>query len=112
MNVRSAKNKGVRLQNWVKEMLRAKYKNELEDDDILSATMGQTGADIILSPAARKLIPFSIECKNQEKYGGIYNIMAQAASQDKGMPLGVLKMNRKDPLVVIDARYFFEELMK
>ena len=29
--------------------------------------MGESGEDIQLSPAARKLIPFAFECKNQEK---------------------------------------------
>ena len=40
---------------------------QLEEDDIKSQTMGMTGEDIVLSPAARKLIPYSFECKNVER---------------------------------------------
>ena len=63
MKSRSAKNKGKRLQNSVRDLILEKF-NQLEEDDVRSITMGD---DILLSPAARKLFPFSVECKNQEK---------------------------------------------
>ncbi len=40
---------------------------QLEPDDVVSTLMGDSGTDIKLSPAARKLFPYSPECKNQEK---------------------------------------------
>ena len=40
--------------------------NNLSQDDISCAIMGESGVDIKLSPKARKLIPYSIECKNKE----------------------------------------------
>ena len=55
-NARSAKAKGRRLQNFVRDALRDKY-SKLEEDDIKSAIMGVGGEDIVLSPAARKVIP-------------------------------------------------------
>ena len=39
--------------------------------------MGDSGEDILLSPAARKLFPFSVECKNQEKLN-IWSSLEQA----------------------------------
>ena len=66
MKTRSAKNKGKRLQNSVRDILLETF-TQLEEDDIKSTTMGESGEDIQLSPAARKLIPYAIECKNQEK---------------------------------------------
>ena len=65
MKTRSAKNKGKRLQNQVRDQLLENFK-QLEPDDIKSTTMGESGEDIQLSPAARKLIPYAIECKNQD----------------------------------------------
>ena len=60
MKTRSAKSKGRRLQNQVKELLLEAF-TELEPDDIRTAIMGETGEDIKLSPAARREIPFSFE---------------------------------------------------
>ena len=39
----------------------------LEPDDITSRSMGAAGTDLLLSPAAKKLIPFDHECKNVER---------------------------------------------
>ena len=66
MKTRSAKSKGRRLQNQVKDILLEAF-TELEPDDIRTAIMGETGEDIKLSPAARRQIPFSFECKSQGK---------------------------------------------
>ena len=62
MNTRSRKNKGKRLQNKIRDLLLETFQNELEPDDIKSTTMGESGEDIQLSPAARKFIPYAIEC--------------------------------------------------
>ena len=67
MKTASRKAKGRRLQNKIRDLLIEHFSDELEDDDIRCAIMGESGEDLKLSPAARKLIPYSIECKNQEK---------------------------------------------
>ena len=73
MSAKSAKAKGRYLQNIVRDKLINVFIDKwtkipkLEEDDIKSQTMGMCGEDIILSPAARKLIPYSFECKNVEK---------------------------------------------
>ena len=58
MKTRSAKNKGKRLQNDVRDLILETF-TELEPDDVRSAIMGETGEDIKLSPAARRQIPYS-----------------------------------------------------
>ncbi len=56
MKPRSAKNKGKRLQNAVRDMILENF-TQLEPDDVVSTLMGDSGTDIKLSPAARKLFP-------------------------------------------------------
>ena len=56
---RSSKAKGRKLQNMMRDALRDAFPL-LEEDDIKSQTMGMTGEDIVLSPAARKSIPFRL----------------------------------------------------
>ena len=74
--------------------------------------MGERVVDVKLSNKARKLIPFSIECKNQEKFKGIYSIYSQAEGhKGKGEPLIILKMNRQKPLVIMDFDFFLGSYM-
>ena len=78
MKPRSAKNKGKRLQNKVRDIILEKF-DSLEPDDVRSITMGDSGEDILLSPAARRLFPFSVECKAQESLS-IWSALEQAES--------------------------------
>ena len=64
----------------------------LEDDDVTSRSMGASGEDLLFSPAARKLIPFSFECKNQERLG-IWDALRQTAANAIVWP-GVLVFKR------------------
>jgi len=107
MKTRSRKAKGRRLQNWVRDELLSLF-TTLSDDDIYCAIMGESGADVKFSPLAQKIIPYSIECKNKETFGGIYNIIKQAHSncKDNQMPLGIIKMNNTEPLAIVDAKHF------
>ena len=74
MRTKSKKAKGRRLQNWVRDEL-LKLFPKLTDNDIVCAIMGERGVDVKLSNKARKLIPFSIECKNQETFKNYTRIM-------------------------------------
>ena len=107
MKTRSAKNKGKRLQNKVKELLLESFK-QLEEDDIRSAIMGETGEDIKLSPAARKLIPYAFESKNQDKLN-IWESLKQAESNSqKGKPVLVFKRNRSKTYAVLEIQDFID----
>ena len=107
MKSRSAKNKGKRLQNKVRDLILEKF-NRLEDDDVRSTTMGDSGEDVLLSPAARKLFPFSVECKNQEKLN-IWSSLEQAENNSgSNTPLLIFKRNRTKTYAVLE----FERLLE
>ena len=101
MKTRSAKNKGKRLQNNVRDLILEKF-TQLEPDDVRSTTMGDSGEDILLSPAARKLFPFSVECKNQEKLN-IWSSLEQAKTNaGDHKPLLVFKRNRSKTYIALE----------
>ena len=107
MKTRSAKSKGRRLQNQVKELLLESFK-ELEPDDVRSAIMGETGEDIKLSPAARREIPFSFECKNQEKIN-IWESLNQAEENSGDYPpVLIFKRNRSKTYAVLEIDDFID----
>lgn len=112
MTPRGRKNKGKRLQNWVRDLL-LKYAPSLEADDIKSTTMGEQGEDIQLSPAARKLYPISVECKSKASYA-FYKDYDQAVANcpKKAEPILVAKANRRRPVVIVDAEYYFKNFLK
>ena len=107
MKPRSAKNKGKRLQNQIRDLILEKF-DSLEQDDVRSITMGDSGEDILLSPAARRLFPFSVECKNQEKLN-IWSALEQA-SENSGdyPPVLIFKRNRSKTYVTIELEEFIK----
>ena len=107
MKSRSAKNKGKRLQNNVRDLILEKF-NQLEEDDVRSITMGDSGEDILLSPAARKLFPFSVECKNQEKLNIWSSLEQTETNAGKHTPLLIFKRNRSKTYAVLQL----DDLMK
>ena len=104
MKTRSAKAKGRRLQQWVRDRL-LDVAPFLAKSDIKSTTMGEAGEDIRLSEAARLWLPFSIDTKNREQDAGLWKAYEQA-SKTKYQPLLFIKKNGKAPIVVMDADYF------
>ena len=108
MKTRSAKNKGKRLQNTVRDILLETFKEDLEPDDVKSAVMGDSGEDIQLSPAARKIIPYSIECKNQEKLN-IWGALEQAEKNSgDSNPVLIFKRNRSKTYAVLEIEDFIK----
>ena len=106
----SRKAKGRRLQQFIRDLILS-LNPELEEDDCKSTSMGAGGEDVQLSPAARKLVPLSIECKSVAKFAG-YKYLDQADSNSKEyQPVAVVKANHRKPIVLVDAEYFFQ-LMK
>ena len=107
MKSRSAKNKGKRLQNSFRDLLLETF-TQLEPDDIRSAIMGESGEDIKLSPAARKLIPYAFESKNQEKLN-IWDSLSQAEENAGDYdPVLIFKRNRSKTYAVINIEKFIE----
>jgi len=110
MKTQSAKAKGRRLQQWVRERLIEGL--DIHPEDIESRPMGSGGEDLIMARAAREKFPFSIECKNQES-GNVWKAYEQASVNAKNYePLVILKKNNEKPLVVVDAQIFIDLIRK
>ena len=92
----------------MREKLITKLGLHVDTDLIKTAVMGESGADVKLIGKLKDSFPFSIECKNQEKYKGVYGALDQATTHSKMEPLLVIKMNHRKPIVVLDAEYFLE----
>jgi len=103
----SKKAKGRNLQNFVRDKLLSCFPF-LEQDDIKSAIMGESGEDIKLSPAARKAIAYSFECKNQERLN-IWSSLEQAEvnSSDR-TPVLIFKRNRSKVYATIELDDFLK----
>lgn len=104
----SAKAKGRRHQQWVRDKILEQFP-KLEPADVRSTGMGQNGEDIQLSPAARKLFPYSVECKSLKSIS-VYKFIEQAEANcpDKAEPIAIIKADRQKPLAVMDAEHFFK----
>ena len=109
ISVRSRKNKGRKLQNWVAE----KISNILnipwgKDELISSRAMGQSGIDVPLRGEALELFPFSIECSNSEKWAVHQKIKQARSNRKEGTDwLLFFKRNNEKPVVLLDAEVFF-----
>ena len=108
MTPSSAKAKGRTLQQAVRKALLAAFP-QLEPDDVVSTPMGVQGSDIQLSPAARKVLPYQIECKNKAT-SQLHTYYNQAKTHGKYEPLVIVKKNRAEVLVAMTLDHFLELL--
>ena len=109
MKTASKKAKGRNLQNHVRDELLESFSDTgLEDDDIKTAIMGESGEDIKLSPAARRVIPYSFECKNQERLN-IWSSLKQAEENCNGRtPVLIFKRNRSEVYATVKLKEFIK----
>ena len=102
----SAKAKGRRLQQEVRDKLIEV--SQLHPDDIRSTPMGSSGEDIMLSSAARSKFPWSIECKNVEKFS-IWPAIEQArANAKEHTPVVVFTKNHESTQISMPFDYFMD----
>lgn len=99
MKTQSAKAKGRRLQGWLRDKILEYF--PLEEDDVLSRSMGASGSDLHLSPRAREYFDFDCECKNVEKIR-LWESWDQACQHGR-KPLLVIKKNYREPLAILRA---------
>ena len=84
---------------------------EFEPDDIKSTIMGDTGADIQLSPAAHKKIPLSIEVKRRkDELKTVYGYLQQAQRHAKGEPVVFYRSDRKPWIVMVELDHYMNLL--
>lgn len=112
MKPQSAKAKGRKLQQYVRDLI-LKYSPSLEKDDVKSTSMGACGEDVQLSPAARKQYPISIECKSRANWA-FYKDYDQAVmnAPDGAEPVLVVKGNHRPVVCIVDAEWFFKQFPK
>jgi hypothetical protein len=108
----SAKAKGRSLQQWTSQQI-----SDLlgipwgKDELIASREMGQNGTDVRLLGEAQERFPFSVECKNQERWDVLAWIKQAQKNQKEGTDwLLICKKNQTKPVVIMDAMKFFELL--
>tara|TARA_R100001015_G_C4414739_1_gene17637 strand:- start:89 stop:427 length:339 start_codon:yes stop_codon:yes gene_type:complete len=107
MKQKSRTAKARYLQNIVKDYIIKLYPS-LTKKDIRTSLTGENSADIkLLTPTARKLFPYSVECKNRNEFKGLYKYYAQAESHSDLEPLLVIKSNRNKPLAIVDLEHLF-----
>lgn len=107
MKTSSAKAKGRRAAQEVKALLLANAPS-LEPDDIIVTPSGVTGEDLMLSPKARAIYPWSIECKNVEKLN-IWQAIAQTEEHSKVYtPILYFTRNRSDLYMCMKAEDFLK----
>lgn len=79
----------------------------MEPDDVRSTSMGATGEDVTLSPAARKKVPYQIECKNKAT-SQVHTYYAQAKSHGTHEPLVIVKKDRDIVLAIVSFDHLLE----
>ena len=106
MKTQSAKAKGRRLQQWIRDQLIEKL--EVHPEDVESRSMGAGGEDLIMARAAREKFPYSIECKNQEKLN-IWESLKQAEENSGDYPpILIFKRNRSKTYVTLELEEFLK----
>ena len=70
--------------------------------------MGMSGEDIVLSPAAKKVIPYSFECKNQERLDLWKSLEQAEGNSQERFPVLVFKRNRSKVYVAIEFEQFIK----
>lgn len=100
--------KGKKLQNYVQSLIRKTFPH-LKKKDVDVAGDGISGPDIILSDTGKCLCPYLFETKNQNKMKTVYDFYNQASKNAGPLePVVVMKMNSREPLVVLDVKHFFK----
>ncbi len=111
MRPASAKAKGRDGQKAFRDKLLEAFP-VLEPDDIRSTPMGSPGEDLLLSPAARRVLKgIQVECKNCKKIS-IATWLAQAAEHGEHIPIVFFKLARGDNWAITMTPESFIELLR
>ena len=108
MRPQSCKAKGRALQQTVAKDLMQTFP-QLSANDVRSTSMGCGGEDVVLSPAAEAVFPFSIECKNAERLN-VWAALQQAEANTSRCrtPIVIIKKNKQKPHAVVPWSVFLE----
>lgn len=106
----SAKKKGRRAVQEIRDALLVRFSPHVGPDDIIIPTGSAGGEDLKLSPYARDKFPFTVECKNVESIS-IWACLKQAESHAEGtahIPLLAFRRNHSKMYVALS----FEDFMR
>lgn len=104
MKTSSAKAKGRRLQQRVRDDLRTVAGSRLDPTDIESTIMGVSGVDVVLTKAAKGLFgPLAFECKNVEILNaiGVFQKHYDKYAAKGMVPIMVHSRNHIEPRVTM-----------
>ena len=103
----SRKAKSRYLQNIVKDKVIKLF--NLDPGAVRTSNTGEGGEDLkLLSLTAKKVFPYSTECKNSEQHKGLYKHFKQAKRHNHREPMLVVKKNREPALAIVSLDHFFE----
>ena len=108
MKPQSCKQKGRKFQQQIVQSIKETFP-VLRDNDVKSTSMGCGGEDVVMSPLAESIFPYSVECKNVEKLN-VYAALEQAATNAprKKTPILAMRRNRTKAYAVIQWDHFME----
>ncbi len=107
---RSAKAKGRLGQQEIRDKLLESFP-QFEKDDIKSAIMGDTGADIQFSPQARRRLPLAIEVKRRKgELKTVYTYIEQAVKHNTGEPVVFYRSDHRPWVVMIGLEHYMDLL--
>ena len=110
MKPSSAKAKGRNFQNKVRKMIMDHL--DINEHDIKTAVMGESGMDIKLSSAGREKFPYAVECKKVEKIN-IWKCFEQYCENSEDLtPLLIFSKNNSKVLVCFEFKDLLDLLRK
>ena len=107
MNAKYNSRKGRKLQNLLREKILKTFRH-LRKSDVRVAGTGVNGPDLRLSRIAKRLCPFQFECKAQNRLKTVWKWKKQSEKNTNLDGVLIMRMNGKNPLVVIDMDLFFD----
>ncbi len=107
MNAIYNSRKGRKLSKLVADKILKTFRH-LKKADVRVAATGVNGPDIKLSRIAKRLVPYQFECKAQNRLKTVWKWKKQSDKNTNLDGVLVMKMNGKNPLVVIDMDLFFD----
>jgi hypothetical protein len=103
----SRKAKSRYLQNIVKDKIIKLFK--LPAGSIRTSNTGEGGEDIkLLSLTAKKVFPYSTECKNSQMHKGLYRNFRQAKRHNHREPMLCDKKNREPAHAIVTLDHSFD----
>jgi hypothetical protein len=105
----SAKSKGRKFQQDVRDTLLHAFDEILTFNDIRSTSMGAQGSDLIMSQLALTVLPYDFECKKQQA-PQLWQAASQSAARASQVPVAVFSCNHlplERAVVALPQPHFF-----